>query len=303
MRCNCSTAGRAASRRPQFERWVIAPTARIVAAASSARHPDTPIIGFPKGAGGKLARLCARNRGRCDRARRDGRSGLGGDASLPAGLPVQGNLDPLALIAGGEALRDRGRRASLTRFADRPHIFNLGHGIQQDTPIAHVEQLVALVKGWGWMLIANISGFLGAAYLWVKAAHVTFVIFWIAGLFMLPRFYVYHQATTPGSAEDRAWIEREDRARTIILTPAMLLVWVLGLMLAVHLGAFGQRWFSAKLLLVVALTGYQGWIGALWQQAGRAAIGRSRTSTLRMMNEVPGIVTALIVVLVIVRPF
>ena len=112
------------------------------------------------------------------------------------------------------------------------------------------------------MMLEGLTGFLGAAYLWVKAAHVTFVIFWIAGLFMLPRFYVHHQATTPGSAEDRAWIEREDRARTIILTPAMLLVWVLGLMLAVHLGAFGQHWFSAKLALVVALTGYQGWIGA-----------------------------------------
>ena len=98
-------------------------------------------------------------------------------------------------------------------------------------------------------------GFLGAAYLWVKAAHVTFVIFWIAGLFIVPRYYIHHQATTPGSAEDRAWLEREDRARTIILTPAMIIVWVLGLMLGVHLGAFGQGWFSAKLALVVILTG------------------------------------------------
>ena len=155
----------------------------------------------------------------------------------------------------------------MTRFGDRPHIFNLGHGIQQDTPIAHVEELMALVKG-GRMMRAVI-GFLGAAYPWVKAAHVTFVIFWMAGLFLLPRFYVYHHATTPGSAEDRAWIEREDRARTIILTPAMLVVWALGLMLAVHLDAFGQGWFSAKLALVVALTGYQGWIGAYGKQARR----------------------------------
>jgi putative membrane protein len=98
--------------------------------------------------------------------------------------------------------------------------------------------------------MSNLTGFLGAAYPWVKAAHVTFVIFWMAGLFLLPRFYVYHQATTPGSAEDRAWIEREDRARTIILTPAMLIVWVLGLMLAFHLDAFNQGWFMAKLALV-----------------------------------------------------
>ena len=148
----------------------------------------------------------------------------------------------------------------------------------------------------------ELTGFLGPAYPWVKAAHVTFVIFWIAGLFLLPRFYVYHHATTPGSAEDRAWIEREGRTRSIILTPAMLLVWTLGLMLAVHLGAFGQGWFSAKLALVVGLTAYQGWLGVYGK---RLAAGKRplENRTLRIMNEVPGIATALIVVLVIVRPF
>ena len=80
----------------------------------------------------------------------------------------------------------------------------------------------------------------------MKAAHVTFVIFWMAGLFLLPRFYVYHQETTAGSPEDRAWIEREARVRSIILTPAMLLVWVLGLMLAFHLDAWGQGWFYGQ---------------------------------------------------------
>ena len=119
------------------------------------------------------------------------------------------------------------------------------------------------------MMLGGLTGFLGAAYPWVKAAHVTFVIFWMAGLFLVPRFYVYHHATTPGSAEDRAWIEREDRARTIILTPAMLLVWMLGLMLAVHLGAFGQAWFSAKLALVVALDRLSGLAWRLWPQARR----------------------------------
>lgn len=151
-------------------------------------------------------------------------------------------------------------------------------------------------------MLTEYAGFLGAAYLWIKAAHVTFVIFWIAGLFIVPRYYIHHQATTPGSAEDRAWIEREDRARTIILTPAMLITWTLGLLLAVHLGLFGQGWFSAKLALVLLLTGYQGWIGSYGRKlaAGRRELDDKR---LRMMNEVPGIVTALIVVLVIVRPF
>jgi uroporphyrinogen decarboxylase len=128
----------------QFERWVIAPTERIVSALR-ARAPDTPIIGFPKGAGGKLAAY----------ARETRVDAIGIDESvdpawansvLPEGLPVQGNLDPLALIAGGETL-DTAIDRILAAFADRPHIFNLGHGIQQDTPIAHVGQLLARVRG------------------------------------------------------------------------------------------------------------------------------------------------------------
>ncbi|HVL78327.1 MAG TPA: CopD family protein [Sphingomicrobium sp.] len=148
----------------------------------------------------------------------------------------------------------------------------------------------------------ELAGFLGAAYLWVKAAHVTFVIFWIAGLFLLPRFYVYHHATSPGSAEDRAWIEREDRTRTIILLPAMIIVWILGLMLAAHLGAWDQGWLIAKLAFVVALTGYQGWISFYGK---RLAAGKRPMAnrSLRIMNEVPGIAAAIIVALVIVKPF
>ncbi|GAA4709993.1 uroporphyrinogen decarboxylase [Sphingomonas lutea] len=128
----------------QFEQYVIAPTARIVAALR-ARHPHVPIIGFPKGAGGKLAAY----------ARETAVDTIGLDetvdpswaaANLPDGLPLQGNLDPLALIAGGKTLRDAVRRI-LDAFAGRPHIFNLGHGIQKDTPIARVEELIRLVKG------------------------------------------------------------------------------------------------------------------------------------------------------------
>ncbi|RSV18203.1 uroporphyrinogen decarboxylase [Sphingomonas sp. ABOLG] len=128
----------------QFERWVIAPNAAIVSALK-ARHPDTPIIGFPKGAGGKLPAY----------ARETGVDALGldetvdpawADANLPEMLPVQGNLDPLALIAGGAAL-DSAVDRILAAFPHRPHIFNLGHGIDQHTPIAHVEQVIARVRG------------------------------------------------------------------------------------------------------------------------------------------------------------
>ena len=151
-------------------------------------------------------------------------------------------------------------------------------------------------------MLSNLTGFLGPAYLWVKAAHLTFVVFWMAGLFLLPRLYVYHQETVVGSPEDRAWIEREARVRSIILTPAMLVVWILGLMLAFDIDAWGQGWFSAKLALVVGLTAYQGWLGVYGKKLAngeRPLSGRA----VRMINEIPGIAAALIVVLVIVRPF
>jgi protoporphyrinogen IX oxidase len=146
------------------------------------------------------------------------------------------------------------------------------------------------------------TGFLGPAYLWVKAAHVTFVIFWLAGLFLLPRFYVYHHETAVGSPEDRAWIERESRVRSIILTPAMIVVWILGLMLAFNVGAWSQGWFHAKLALVILLSGYQGWLGAYGKRLARGERPLSNKA-VRIINEIPGIATALIVVLVIVRPF
>lgn len=150
--------------------------------------------------------------------------------------------------------------------------------------------------------MSNLVGWLGLAYPWVKAAHVTFVIFWMAGLFLLPRFYVYHQEATVGSPEDRAWIEREVRVRSIILTPAMIVVWILGLMLAFDVDAWGQGWFHAKLALVIALSAYQGWLGVYGKKLARGERPLSGKA-VRIINEIPGIAAAIIVVLVIVRPF
>jgi putative membrane protein len=150
--------------------------------------------------------------------------------------------------------------------------------------------------------LSDLTGWLGLAYPWVKAAHVTFVIFWMAGLFLLPRLYVYHQEAAVGSPEDRQWIEREARVRSIILTPAMIAVWILGLMLATHLGIWDEHWFQAKLALVIALPGYQGWLGAYGKKLARGERPLSGKA-VRMINEIPGIAAALIVVLVIVRPF
>jgi uroporphyrinogen decarboxylase len=127
----------------QFERWVIAPNARIVSALKI-RYPGTPIIGFPKGAGAKLAAY----------ARETGVDAIGLDETidpdwavreLPENMPLQGNLDPLALLAGGAAL-ENAVACILSSFAGRPHIFNLGHGIIKETPIAHVERLLELVR-------------------------------------------------------------------------------------------------------------------------------------------------------------
>ena len=129
----------------EFERWVIAPNARI-AVAVQARCPGVPVIGFPKGAGAKLAAY----------ARETGVDAVGVDETidpawaareLPAGLPVQGNLDPLLLLAGGPRLVERTEQI-LHAFADRPHVFNLGHGIGQHTPIANVELLRDTVRHW-----------------------------------------------------------------------------------------------------------------------------------------------------------
>jgi protoporphyrinogen IX oxidase len=147
-----------------------------------------------------------------------------------------------------------------------------------------------------------VTGWLGDAYLWVKAAHVIFVIFWIAGLFMLPRFLVYHMATPAGSPEDALWIERATRLRRIILHPAIALVWLLGLALVVNIGLAGQGWLHAKLAIVVALSGYHGWLGGLARKFARGERPMSERA-LRLANEVPGLATVLIVILVIVKPF
>ncbi|WP_271079071.1 uroporphyrinogen decarboxylase [Aurantiacibacter sp. MUD61] len=128
----------------QFEKWVIAPNARLAAAIHEAR-PGVPVIGFPKGAGAKLPAY----------ARETGVDAIGIDETtdpvwingeLPSEMPVQGNCDPMQLLAGGEALEAHAR-GILDAFSERPHIFNLGHGIDKTTPIDHVHQLLRVVRG------------------------------------------------------------------------------------------------------------------------------------------------------------
>lgn len=139
-------------------------------------------------------------------------------------------------------------------------------------------------------------------YYWLKSAHLIFVIFWMAGLFMLPRFFVYHQESTEGSEESARWVDREARLIKIILNPAMMVVWLVGLALAWHIGAFSEGWFYAKLLFVIGLSAYHGWMIGYAKKLARA----ERTMTgkqLRLFNEVPGIAAAVIVILVVAKPF
>jgi putative membrane protein len=148
----------------------------------------------------------------------------------------------------------------------------------------------------------SLEAALTVTYAWIKAAHVIFVIFWIAGLFMLPRYYVYHQEAQPGSEEEKRWIDRERKLRNIIITPAMVMVWLLGLTLAWITGAWAEGWLHAKLLLVIGLSGYHGYMVGYGRKLGQGLRPVSGKA-LRIMNEVPGIATVVIVILVIVKPF
>jgi len=142
---------------------------------------------------------------------------------------------------------------------------------------------------------------LAMTYLWLKAGHVIFVIFWMAGLFMLPRYLVYHQEAAPGSPEEAIWIDRERKLLKIILLPSIIVVWVLGILLATSQHLWDQPWLHAKLFLVVLLSGYHGYMAGYARKLARGE--RSLTGKqLRLLNEVPGIVAAVIVILVIVRP-
>jgi putative membrane protein len=139
-------------------------------------------------------------------------------------------------------------------------------------------------------------------YLWLKAGHIIFVIFWMAGLFMLPRYFVYHQEAEAGSAEAAAWVERERKLLKIILLPSIVAVWAFGIALASATGAWDQAWLHAKLMIVLILSGYHGWLSVYAKKLARGERPLAG-KTLRLLNEVPGIAAAIIVVLVVVKPF
>ena len=142
---------------------------------------------------------------------------------------------------------------------------------------------------------------LANAYPWLVAAHIIFVVFWMAGLFILPRYLVHHQeALAAGRTEEAAaWVERETKLRSVILTPAMILVFVLGIALATIGHWWVAAWLHTKLLFVLVLAGYHGWAVGYARKLGRGAPTVSGR-TLRLMNEVPAVVLAIIVILVVI---
>jgi putative membrane protein len=143
---------------------------------------------------------------------------------------------------------------------------------------------------------------LSMTYYWLKAGHIIFVIFWMAGLFMLPRYFVYHQEAARDSIEAAAWVERERKLLKIILLPSIIAVWAFGIALAVTIGAWDQGWLHAKLLLVLILSGYHGWLAGYAKKLARGE-RPLEGKKLRLLNEVPGVAVALIVVLAVVKPF
>lgn len=145
-------------------------------------------------------------------------------------------------------------------------------------------------------------GWLGTAHLWVRAFHIIFVIFWMAGMFMLPRYLVYQHPTAPGSAEDVQWITRTERLRKIIVGPAMVMVWVLGLALAFNLGFAANGWLWVKLAIVLLFSGFHGWIVGVSKRMARGERPVSERS-LRMWNELPSLVAIVVVLLAVLRPF
>lgn len=139
-------------------------------------------------------------------------------------------------------------------------------------------------------------------YLWLKAGHIIFMVFWMAGLFMLPRQMIYLHSAEPKSVETELWARRMGLLRKIILTPSIFVVWILGLLLAQTLQVWGEGWLHAKLLFVILLSGFHGYMVA---QSKKMIAGERPMSEkqLRVWGEVPGILLALIVVLVVVKPF
>ena len=139
-------------------------------------------------------------------------------------------------------------------------------------------------------------------YLWLKAFHIIAVIAWMAGMLYLPRLFVYHCETVPGSSESERFKVMERKLLRLIINPAMIAVWVFGLTLAFTTQAYTQTWFQAKFVLVLLLSGLHGHYAATVRTFSRDANVRSQRY-YRIVNEIPAALMIGIVILAVVKPF
>jgi putative membrane protein len=146
------------------------------------------------------------------------------------------------------------------------------------------------------------AGFLGEAYNWVKAFHIMSVIAWMAGMFYLPRLFVYHCGAEVGSVQSETFKVMERRLLRAIINPAMIASWVFGAMLVLHLEAWSQPWFHAKLTLLIVLQLVHAAF-ARWRRQFERDENRHNETFYRYMNEVPTVLMIGIVIFVIVKPF
>jgi putative membrane protein len=138
--------------------------------------------------------------------------------------------------------------------------------------------------------------------LWLKALHIIAVIAWFAGLFYLPRLFVYHADAKPGSELSETLKVMEHRLLTAIMTPAMAAVWITGPWLAYLIGAFSDGWLHAKIALGFLLSGYQGALSR-WTKDFAADRNTRPARFYRIANEVPTLFLIAIVLLVVLKPF
>ena len=139
-------------------------------------------------------------------------------------------------------------------------------------------------------------------YLWIKALHIIAVISWMAGLFYLPRLFIYHTDAEPGSVQSETFKVMEQRLLKVIMNPAMMLSWLLGLYLAWSVYDFQGGWLHAKIGLVVVMTGVHVYFSRAVKAFGRDE-NRHSARHWRLMNEAPTVLMILIVILVIVKPY
>jgi putative membrane protein len=142
----------------------------------------------------------------------------------------------------------------------------------------------------------------GNAYMWVKAFHVIAVIAWMAGLLYLPRLFIYHFATQPGSEASGLFKTMELRLFRLIMNPAMMITWLCGLYLAWDGFRFQGGWLHTKLLAVVLLTATHVYYGRAMRAFGRDERPRSQRFW-RIMNEAPALLMIVIVLMVVLKPF